>query len=100
MTFGLLQLTGPYVLATLVLFAGALLLVLRLRPDPYLLARSIAARTSGYIGSAHSSHSCAMAWPHPCVVIDETLLGIAAVSIRANVVMVMVMVFQMTPVHM
>ncbi|MEI2785842.1 MAG: MFS transporter [Candidatus Nanopelagicales bacterium] len=92
LTFGLPQLTGPYVLATLVLFAGALLLVLRLRPDPYLLARSIAARTSGQI--AHSSLRDGLAHLRGH---RRAVLGITAVSI-GHVVMVMVMV--MTPVHM
>lgn len=92
LTFGLPQLTGPYVLATLVLFAGALLLVLRLRPDPYLLARSIAARTSGQITHSSLRDGLAHLRGH-----RRALLGIAAVSI-GHVVMVMVMV--MTPVHM
>lgn len=92
LTFGLPQLTGPYVLATIVLVAGALLLVLRLRPDPYLLARSIAARKTGQVTHPSLRDGLAHLRGH-----RRAVLGITAVSI-GHVVMVMVMV--MTPVHM
>lgn len=43
---GMPQLTGPFLLATVVLVVAAGLVLLLLRPDPYLLARSVAARKS------------------------------------------------------
>jgi len=43
MRFGLPQLTGPFVLATVVLLLAAVVLQVFLRPDPYLLGRKLAA---------------------------------------------------------
>lgn len=91
LTLGLPQLTGPYVLATVVLTAAAGLLFLRLRPDPYLVARSLAQR-SGPLPAARLRDGISHLRRH-----RRAILGITAVSI-GHVVMVMVMV--MTPVHM
>ncbi len=88
---GLPQLTGPFVLASVVLVGASALLLLRLRPDPYLLARSIAA-ASGPVAHPQLRDGLAHLRRH-----RRALLGIAAVSI-GHLVMVMVMV--MTPVHM
>jgi len=88
---GLPQLTGPFVLATIVLVAASLILFVRLRPDPYLLARSIAA-AAGPVAHPHLRDGLAHLRKH-----RRAMLGIAAVSI-GHVAMVMVMV--MTPVHM
>ncbi|HQR79571.1 MAG TPA: MFS transporter [Actinomycetota bacterium] len=87
---GLPQLTGPFVLATAVLTLAAALLLMLLRPDPYLLSL---ARTVGKDsprprlrdGLAHlRGHRLGQ-------------LGIVAVSV-GHLAMIMVMV--MTPVHM
>lgn len=91
LTFGLPQLTGPYLLATVVLAVAVLLLAVRLRPDPYLLARSLAA-AEGPIRAARLRDGISHLREHP-----RAVLGICAVAI-GHVVMVMVMV--MTPVHM
>ncbi len=89
---GLPQLTGPFLLAMLALIAGAVILFVRLRPDPYLLARSLASQATGPLRQARLSDGLSHLRQHPMAV-----LGITAVSI-GHVVMVMVMV--MTPVHM
>lgn len=98
---GLPQLTGPYVLATGVLVLTAGVLLIWMRPDPYLLARSLAAGqrkvgatpvASGTAASPRLRDGIAHLREHP-----TALLGIAAVSV-GHVAMVMVMV--MTPVHM
>lgn len=97
---GLPQLTGPYVLATAVLVLAAGVLLIWLRPDPYLLARSLADRNA-----ATAQLGTAIAQPSPRLrdgiahlrEHSTAVLGIAAVSI-GHVAMVMVMV--MTPVHM
>jgi MFS family permease len=91
---GLPQLAGPYLLAALCLVLAVAVLFLLLRPDPYLVARRMAAaagdassRTRGRLrdGLAHvRAHRRAQ-------------LGIASVAL-GHAVMVMVMV--MTPVHM
>lgn len=88
---GLPQLTGPFVLAAVVLVGASLILLMRLRPDPYLLARSIAA-ASGAVTRPRLRDGLAHLRKH-----RRAMLGIAAVSI-GHVAMVMVMV--MTPVHM
>jgi MFS family permease len=93
LTLGLPQLTGPYLLAFVMLGIAVVLLMMFLRPDPYLLSRKLADEASGAIaaiprlrdGVTHlRRHRLA-------------LLGVIGLSI-GHVVMVMVMV--MTPVHM
>lgn len=89
---GLPQLTGPFVLAAGVLALSACLLLILLRPDPYLLSRSLSnadvlARSKPRLrdGLVHlKGHRRAQ-------------LGITSLSI-GHVVMIMIMV--MTPVHM
>jgi MFS family permease len=91
---GLPQLAGPYLVATVCLLLAVAILFLRLRPDPYLVARRLAAaagdassRTKGRLrdGIAHVRRH------------RRAQLGIASVAL-GHTVMVMVMV--MTPVHM
>lgn len=91
---GLPQLAGPYLVATVCLLAAVAILFVLLRPDPYLVARRIAAaagdasaRTRGRLrdGIAHVRRH------------RRAQLGIASVAL-GHAVMVMVMV--MTPVHM
>ncbi len=89
---GLPQLTGPFVLAAAVLVVASLVLAVRLRPDPYLLARSLAHAESGPREHPRLRDGLAHLRGH-----RPAVLGITAVSI-GHVVMVMVMV--MTPVHM
>lgn len=89
---GLPQLTGPFILAAAVLVAASTLLFVRLRPDPYLLARSIAAERDGDAERSRLRDGIAHLRRH-----RRAVLGIVAVAI-GHVVMIMVMV--MTPVHM
>ncbi len=92
LSVGLPQLTGPFVLAAVVLVAASLALLLRLRPDPYLLARALAHAESGPRDHPKLRDGLEHLRQH-----RPALLGITAVSI-GHVAMVMVMV--MTPVHM
>ncbi len=89
---GLPGLTGPYLVAAGVLVVATAVLVVGLRPDPYLLARRIAHEESGPRAHPRLRDGLGHLRQHP-----RALLGIAAVSL-GHVVMVMVMV--MTPVHM
>lgn len=91
---GLPQLAGPYVVAAVCLGLSALLMLSFLRPDPYLLARRLAAQ-AGDASAARTSRlrdGIAHVRQHA-----KARLGITAVAI-GHAVMVMVMV--MTPVHM
>lgn len=91
--WGLPQLTGPYLLATVVLAVAAGAVLLFLRPDPYLLARSLAqGETLAAPTTPKLRDGIGHLRDHP-----RAMLGVAAVSI-GHVAMVMVMV--MTPVHM
>ncbi|MEZ5184267.1 MAG: MFS transporter [Candidatus Nanopelagicales bacterium] len=92
MRLGLPQLTGPFMLAALALAGASIVLVLRLRPDPYLLARSIAHEESGSLEHPRLRDALGHVRRH-----RPAILGITAVSV-GHVAMVMVMV--MTPVHM
>jgi MFS family permease len=95
LSVGLPQLTGPYLLAAVMLALAAGLLLLLLRPDPYLLARKLAARASATGEMA----------PRPQLRDGiehlrqhrRAMLGVTSVAL-GHVVMVSVMV--MTPVHM
>jgi MFS family permease len=93
---GLPQLAGPYVVGFVALAGAALILGVFLRPDPYLLARSVrashdpvaaaeAANPRLRDGIAHIRRS------------PSAILGITTIAI-GHVVMVAVMV--MTPIHM
>jgi MFS family permease len=90
---GLPQLTGPYLMAALMLLLGVGALLLFLRPDPYLLSRSIAAAGQP---SAPQQAKLSDGFRHLRTHV-RAMLGVASVSL-GHVVMVMVMV--MTPVHM
>lgn len=92
LNLGLPQLTGPFLLATGVLVLAAGTLAVLLRPDPYLLARSMAGYSTSPSRSARLSDGLGHLRRHP-----RAQFGIAAVSM-GHVVMIMVMV--MTPVHM
>ena len=92
-SLGLPQLTGPYLTAALMLVIAVMVLQLALRPDPYLLSRSLAEAASGVTlprprlrdGIEHLKRH------------RRAVLGVSSVAL-GHVVMVMVMV--MTPVHM
>ena len=94
LALGLPQLAGPYLVAAGALAMAASLLLLLLRPDPYLLARRLAIASGDTAAAARTSVRDGLRHVrgHP-----RAQLGIAAVAI-GHAVMVMVMV--MTPVHM
>ena len=91
---GLPRLTGPFVFGTIAILAAALVLALRLRPDPLLVAREAALARGG--GVVHTGTSWSRVWQvareRPGVA-----AGMAALAL-AHAVMVAVMV--MTPLHM
>lgn len=97
MALGLPQLAGPYVVAGVCLALASAVLLLFLRPDPYLV--SIAQRQAAH------DEAGTQAPPHPRLRDGiehlrgrpRAVLGIATIAV-GHVVMVMVMV--MTPVHM
>ena len=91
---GLPQLTGPYLLCALTLAVAVTVLMVLLRPDPYLLSRSIAqgAQEEKLKPPARLSDGIKHLRDHRLA-----RLGIIALSI-GHVVMIMLMV--MTPVHM
>jgi len=87
---GLPQLSGPYLVAAVCLGGAAVLLLVFLRPDPYLV--SLHARA--HVGAPHPKLRAGLEHirRHP-----RAILGITTIAI-GHVAMVMVMV--MTPVHM
>ena len=90
---GLPQLSGPYVVAAGCLGLAALVL-LALRPDPFLLARRLAVASGAAIAGARPSIRDGIAHVRRH---RGAQLGVAAIAL-GHAVMVMVMV--MTPVHM
>lgn len=92
LSLGLPQLSGPYVLSTVTLAVSVLVLLVFLRPDPYLLATRIRDTGSGPQRKARLRDGIEHLRTRP-----RAVLGIGAIAI-GHVVMVMVMV--MTPVHM
>nr|WP_106437772.1 MFS transporter [Kitasatospora sp. SID7827] len=90
---GLPRLAGPFLLAGVAYAAAALVLATRLRPDPLLLARTLAAAAPDPAGAADLPTGPAAA----ARVRQRVLLG-AQVMVVTQVVMVAVMT--MTPVHM
>jgi predicted MFS family arabinose efflux permease len=89
---GLPQLTGPFVLSALILALAAAALWVLLRPDPYLLARTLAEEGAGPQPRPSLRDGLTHLRGH-----RRALLGITAVAV-GHVAMIMVMV--MTPVHM
>jgi MFS family permease len=89
---GLPKLAGPYVVAAIALTATALIVLVFLRPDPYLLAvdRRTAPGDSAHKPSLRDGFHHLHGRP-------RAVLGIVSIAL-GHVVMVMVMV--MTPVHM
>ena len=87
---GLPALTGPYLMAALSLFAGAAVLFVFLRPDPFLHARGAAEGDAAPKRSVKESLPLLRTSPN-------SVLAIAAIVI-GHISMVSIMV--MTPVHM
>lgn len=92
-SYGLPQLAGPYIVAAVCLALAGLVLQ-ALRPDPYLLARTLAVASGDAVEGARSTlrEGVSHVRAH-----RGAQLGVATVAL-GHAVMVMVMV--MTPVHM
>ena len=95
LSLGLPQLSGPYVMSALVLGLAVSILILFLRPDPFLLATRMRASREGE--KFQQSRAKLRDGIEHLRSRPRAVLGIGAISI-GHVVMVMVMV--MTPVHM
>ena len=93
-SLGLPQLSGPYLVAAAWLAVAAVVILTFLRPDPYLVARRIAAQQGDAAARAKSRLRDGIAHIRAH---RKAQLGITAVAL-GHAVMVMVMV--MTPVHM
>jgi len=89
-SFGIPALTGPFVLGTVGLLVAALVLFVRLRPDPLLTARARA--EVGQVGRT--------SWRRVVAVVRERPVLAAAVAGQAGAHAVMVSVMVMTPLHM
>jgi MFS family permease len=90
-SMGLPKLTGPYLVASAMLLIGAVVIIIYLRPDPYLLSR-----TEAQLVQTSRKHSTRLAL--------QTIRGSksATLALLAIVVghLVMVSIMVMTPVHM
>jgi MFS family permease len=92
LSLGLPQLSGPYVVAGICLVLATLVLMIFLRPDPYLESMARRHRVGEYAPRPHLRAGWAHLSQRPAA-----QLGVGVIAI-GHVVMVMVMV--MTPVHM
>ena len=87
---GIPRLAGPFILAAGAYGAAAVVLFVRLRPDPLLLARELAGQTS--LGQATAVETS------PTTLARRAVAAGAAVMVVTQLVMVAIMT--MTPVHM
>ena len=90
--YGLPKLTGPYVFAAITLAIGAVIIRIRLKPDPYLTSISHTAEEFVKPVKVPTKEVFGHIKEHP-----KALLGLLAIAI-GHIIMVSVMV--MTPVHM
>ena len=97
---GIPELTGPFALGTFGMGAAALVIWLRLRPDPLLLAREAAAVEAGAGDSTVDGAVRESSWRRALAAVRERpVLGWAVVGLAgSHAAMVGVMV--MTPLHM
>jgi MFS family permease len=95
LSLGLPQLSGPYVMSAVTLGIAVVILLIFLRPDPFLLATRMRARLEGE-GFQQNKARLRDGIDH-LKTRPRAVLGIGSIAI-GHVVMVMVMV--MTPVHM
>jgi MFS family permease len=92
MWLGLPQLAGPYVVSAVALAGAALVLMVWLRPDPYLVAAQERVAAGAAVANSRMRDGLRHIRDKPVAI-----LGIATIA-AGHVTMVMVMV--MTPVHM
>ena len=91
-SLGLPKLVGPYILALVTLGLGALVIRLFLKPDPYLTAANLLAKSDEHHELLSARKTLKLIRQNP-----NALFAIAAIAI-GHIAMVSVMV--MTPVHM
>lgn len=89
--WGLPRLTGPFALGTLGMLAASVVLLVFLRPDPLLTARSLAAETEPPEGTS---------WGRVVAVVRARPVVGAAIAGLALAHAVMIAVMVMTPLHM
>jgi len=92
---GIPELTGPFALAGVGMLAAALVLAVRLRPDPLLLARELAASRAGPPSTVTGT-----SWGRVGTALRERPVLIAAVAGLSGAHAAMVSVMVMTPLHM
>jgi len=103
---GVPQLSGPYILSAMGFGAAALLLLVGLRPDPLLLARSLAAAApviaddAGMAADLGAAPAPTPGLRHAFAVVMTEPSARAATATIASAHAVMVGVMVMTPVHM
>jgi MFS family permease len=96
---GIPELTGPFALGTVAMVLAALTVLVRLRPDPLLVARASGATRPVDSGASRISRAPRAARPVRDAVRDQPAIGAAIAGLAAaHAVMISVMV--MTPLHM
>ncbi|SES26798.1 MFS transporter [Salipaludibacillus aurantiacus] len=90
-SFGIPSLAGPFILAAAAFISAALVLLIFLRPDPFLVAKALATVEKDQTGSESASSS-------PAAINKRGIVVAATVMVLTQMVMVAVMT--MTPVHM
>lgn len=89
---GLPQLSGPYVVAAGTLIAAAVILLVFLRPDPYMVSRAVLDTPHAPTTHPRLRDGIEHVRRHPAAVLGVTTIAVGHVA--------MVMVMVMTPVHM
>lgn len=89
--WGIPALSGPFVLSAAAYALAALVLWVLLRPDPLLLARTLAAADTPAPATGETAPAAARTWS-PAVVLGATVMVVTQ--------LVMVAIMTMTPIHM
>lgn len=99
---GLPRLTGPFLLALIVMLVACVVVAVRLRPDPLLVARELAraADPAPGVEAVSRSGSKGTSWSRVLEVMREYPAVAGAVSANSAAHAVMVAVMVMTPLHM
>ena len=90
---GIPELTGPFAIGSIGMLLAALVIWLRMRPDPLLLARSLA-------GEAETGAVSSTSWGRVVAAVRERPVLLAAVVGLSGAHAAMVAVMVMTPLHM
>lgn len=90
--WGIPSLAGPFILAAAAYGSAGVVLWILLRPDPLLLARSLAATAAAEAAAAHR--------PPPAEVVARPRVVLFAATVMVLTQLVMVAIMTMTPIHM